>query len=106
MNKDGRGPAWNNSLFEDAAEFGLGFRLTVDKQTEQALELVEKLKDTIGADLATAILNADQSEEAGIFEQRIRVEELKKKLESVKTPDAVNLSSIADMLVKKSVWKS
>ena len=104
INKAGRGPAWNNSLFEDAAEFGLGFRLTVDKQTEQARELVGKLKDTIGADLATAILDADQSEEAGIFEQRERVEQLKKKLEGNKDVDAQNLLSISDMLVKKSVW--
>jgi len=104
VNSEGRGPAWNNSLFEDAAEFGLGFRLTVDKQTEQARELVGKLKETIGADLATAILDADQSEEAEIFEQRKRIAELKKKLEGSKDLDAVNLSSIADMLVKRSVW--
>ncbi|MFH0881604.1 MAG: pyruvate:ferredoxin (flavodoxin) oxidoreductase [bacterium] len=104
INKDGRGPAWNNSLFEDAAEFGLGFRLTVDKQNEQARELVVKLKDTIGADLSAAILDADQSDEPGIFQQRERVAELKKKLGGNKAADAQNLFSIADMLVKKSVW--
>jgi len=104
INKDGRGPAWNNSLFEDAAEFGLGFRLTVDKQNKQAQELVTKLKETIGADLATAILEADQSDEPGIFKQRERVAQLKKKLEGSKDADARNLLSLADMLVKKSVW--
>jgi pyruvate-ferredoxin/flavodoxin oxidoreductase len=105
FNKDGKGPAWSNSLFEDNAEFGLGFRLSIDKHNEQAKELVEKLKDKIGAELADALLNAKQVDEADIQEQRERVEELKKKLEAYKDdPDVKNLLSLADYLVKKSVW--
>ena len=61
VNKEGRGPSWSNSLFEDNAEFGLGMRLTLDKQGEYARELVTSLRDAIGAELATAILAADQS---------------------------------------------
>ncbi|MEN8242661.1 MAG: pyruvate:ferredoxin (flavodoxin) oxidoreductase, partial [Chloroflexota bacterium] len=70
---NGRGPTWSNSLFEDNAEFGLGMRLTIDKQTEYARELVGRLNDKIGGDLATALLEADQSDEAGISAQRERV---------------------------------
>jgi pyruvate-ferredoxin/flavodoxin oxidoreductase len=103
-NKDGRGTAWSNSLFEDNAEFGLGIRLSIDKQTEYARELVHKLSAYIGGNLADALLNADQSNEKGIQEQRTRVEELKKKLEAQKTDDAKSLLSLADSLVKKSVW--
>ncbi len=69
-NSDGRGPAWSNSLFEDNAEFGLGFRLSIDKHKEFASELLKKLSPTIGEELTNAILNADQSDEAKIFEQR------------------------------------
>ncbi len=101
---EGRGPAWSNSLFEDNAEFGLGMRLAIDKQNEMARELVEKLKSAITEELAGAILNADQSDEPGIYEQRQRVEELKQKLAAMTTPDAQRLLSLADMLVKKSVW--
>ncbi|MBN1231475.1 MAG: pyruvate:ferredoxin (flavodoxin) oxidoreductase [Anaerolineales bacterium] len=101
---NGRGPAWNNSLFEDNAEFGLGMRLTLDKQVEYSRELVNILKSEIGADLADALLNADQSDEAGIQEQRARVEELKAKLAKVDSIQAKDLLSLADKLVKKSVW--
>ena len=101
---NGRGPAWNNSLFEDNAEFSFGFRLTVDKQTEFARELLTQLKDTIGAELATAILNADQTSEAGIAQQRDRVKHLKGKLDGLKDNKAKLLSVLADMLVKKSIW--
>jgi len=103
-NKDGRGPAWSNSLFEDNAEFGLGMRLTIDKHTEMAGELVQSLASTMGDDLAKEILGANQSDEAGIYEQRQRVDALKKKLAGIKTPEAKNLLSLADNLVKKSVW--
>ena len=103
-NQDGRGPAWSNSLFEDNAEFGLGMRLTIDKMTEMAWELVGKLATEIGTDLASALLSANQSDEAGIYEQRERVKILKEKLQNVKTPEARNLLSIADNLVKRSVW--
>ncbi len=104
FNKEGRGPAWSNSLFEDNAEFGLGMRLTVDKQTAYARELVDMLRDVIGNDLADALLNADQSDEAGIEAQRARVAELKKRLQGIDHPRAKDLLAVADMLVKKSVW--
>jgi pyruvate-ferredoxin/flavodoxin oxidoreductase len=103
-NVDGRGPAWSNSLFEDNAEFGLGFRLSIDKQTEFARELVRRLSGAIGEELATALLGQPQKDEADIFEQRQRVELLKEKLQSLNSPDAKQLLVLADMLVKKSVW--
>jgi pyruvate-ferredoxin/flavodoxin oxidoreductase len=104
FNQEGRGPAWSNSLFEDAAEFGLGMRLTLDKQTEYARELVDRLRDVIGSELAEALLNADQSTEAGIDTQRQRVEELKARLEGHQDSAARDLLSLADVLAKKSVW--
>ena len=104
FNNDGRGPAWSNSLFEDNAEFGLGMRLTIDKQQEYAQELLKKLSDKIGGQLATELLEADQSSETGINAQRKRVAELKKKLNSMKEPAAKQLLSLADKLVRKSVW--
>ena len=103
-NKEGRGPAWSNSLFEDNAEFGLGYRLAIDKQTENARQLVKKLAGEIGEKLAEDLLNADQSEESGIFEQRERIKVLKSKLEDINTPEAKRLLSEADFLAKKSVW--
>ncbi|MHC4471286.1 MAG: pyruvate:ferredoxin (flavodoxin) oxidoreductase [Planctomycetota bacterium] len=103
QNADGRGPAWSNSLFEDNAEFGFGFRLTLDKQAEYARELVDRLRPEIGDGLADGILAADQTSETGIWEQRQRVAELKEKLAG-KDGDAENLLSVADALVKKSVW--
>jgi pyruvate-ferredoxin/flavodoxin oxidoreductase len=103
-NKDGRGPAWNNSLFEDNAEFGLGYRLAVDKQTENAQQLVKELSSEIGDSLAEELLNADQSEESGIFEQRQRIESLKKRLKEINSPLANRLMTEADYLAKKSVW--
>ncbi|PYX89273.1 MAG: pyruvate:ferredoxin (flavodoxin) oxidoreductase, partial [Acidobacteria bacterium] len=101
---EGRGPAWSNSLFEDNAEFGLGFRVSIDKQTEFARELVRRLTASIGGELAGAILKADQQDEADIYEQRQRVDLLKEKLQGVDSIDARQLLSVADMLVKKSVW--
>jgi pyruvate-ferredoxin/flavodoxin oxidoreductase len=103
-NEAGRGPAWSNSLFEDNAEFGLGMRLAVDKQNEYARELVWRLGFLIGEELAQAVLNADQKTEQGIFAQRERVKELKEKLAGANTAEARDLLSIADSLVKKSVW--
>ncbi len=104
MDNNGRGPAWSNSLFEDNAEFGLGMRLTIDKQTEYAAELVHRLRDVIGADLADALLNADQSDEAGIDAQRERVARLKALLQDIDDPAARDLLSLADKLVRKSIW--
>lgn len=103
-NTEGRGPAWSNSLFEDNAEFGLGMRLAIDKQAEMARELVEQFRDTIGEDLAEALLHADQSNRSGMDAQRNRVAMLKKKLESLNGPAVQNLLSVADALVKKDVW--
>jgi pyruvate-ferredoxin/flavodoxin oxidoreductase len=103
-NQEGRGPSWSNSLFEDNAEFGLGMRLTVDKQNEMAREILQKLSGKIGNSLAEEILKADQSTEAGIRSQRERVVALKAKLVSVKDDSAILLDNIADALVKKSVW--
>ena len=99
-----RGPAWSNSLFEDNAEFGLGMRLTIDKHTEMAKELVQKLASQIGTQLVNDILNAQQTDEAGIYAQRERVKTLKEKLCTINSPDAQNLMSLADNLVKKSIW--
>ncbi|MGZ5071004.1 MAG: pyruvate:ferredoxin (flavodoxin) oxidoreductase [Methylobacter sp.] len=103
-NAEGRGPAWSNSLFEDNAEFGLGMRISLDKQTEFAQELLLALREQIGGELADAILNADQSDEAGIYEQRERVATLKQRLQNVDGPQAQNLLQLADNLCKKSVW--
>jgi pyruvate-ferredoxin/flavodoxin oxidoreductase len=104
FNNEGRGPAWSNSLFEDNAEFGLGIRLSIDKHAEYATELLKRLSPTIGEELANALINADQKTEAGIQAQRARVAELKKKLQGFNTPAAKDLYSLADSLVKKSVW--
>ncbi len=103
-NPEGRGPAWNNSLFEDTAEFGLGMQVAVTKQAEQARELVAALADRIGGELADALLQADQSTEAGIFEQRERIEVLKGKLAEIDDHRARVLEGLADMLARKSVW--
>ncbi len=112
MNAQGRGPAWSNSLFEDNAEFGLGMRLTVDKQSAYAAQLVEGLLDLVGPDLAQSLLSADQASEEGISAQRRRVAELKAVLNK-RLPDlndletqnrVADLLSLADALVKRSVW--
>ncbi len=103
-NPDGRGPTWNNSLFEDTAEFGLGMRIAVDTQNQYGRVLVQKLADKIGGDLAEAILNADQSDEAGIFAQRERVAALKQRLRDINGLGARGLRAVADQLVRKSVW--
>ncbi|HLY27890.1 MAG TPA: pyruvate:ferredoxin (flavodoxin) oxidoreductase, partial [Aggregatilineales bacterium] len=104
INNEGRGPAWSNSLFEDNAEFGLGMRVALDKQQEFARELIEKQSELIGPDLVNALLNADQSTEAGIYQQRERVALLKDRLAWIKTPEIEQLAAVADALVKKDVW--
>jgi len=103
-NADGRGPAWNNSLFEDNAEFGLGIRVAIDKKTGYARELLEGLREPLGADVVDAILNADQSDEAGIYEQRERVADLKKRLAALTDSKALTLLELTENLSKKSVW--
>ncbi len=111
-NQEGRGPAWSNSLFEDNAEFGLGFRVSIDKQAEFAMELVKSLASDIGETLAQELLNAKQTDEADIFEQRERVAILKHRLGELSNSNldetlqakVTMLQSVADYLVKKSVW--
>jgi pyruvate-ferredoxin/flavodoxin oxidoreductase len=102
--RDGRGPAWANSLFEDNAEFGLGFRVSIDKQQEFAGELLQQLSPQIGRALTTEILNARQRDEADIFDQRERVAELKQRLVSLSGLPARRLLAVADTFVRKSVW--
>lgn len=104
VNAEGRGPAWSNSLFEDDAEFGLGFRLAVDQHVASARGLVADLKDEIGAELATAILGARQIEESELRAQRGRVAALKAVLAHGTDPRAQHLLSIADALVRRSIW--
>jgi pyruvate-ferredoxin/flavodoxin oxidoreductase len=103
-NRDGRGPAWSNSLFEDNAEFGLGMRLTLDKHVEYAREMLPRLSSKIGDDLVDAMLNADQKTEKGIAEQRERVAMLKQRLQDDDSPLARDMLSLADSLARKSVW--
>ena len=104
QNAEGRGPAWSNSLFEDNAEFGMGFRVSLDKQRDFALELLKSLAGAVGEDLTHAILSADQKDEAGIYDQRERVSALKLKLESLNSWEARRLLAVADTLVRRSVW--
>jgi pyruvate-ferredoxin/flavodoxin oxidoreductase len=103
-NAEGRGPAWNNSLFEDNAEFGLGMRLAIDKQEEHARELAIALQDELGTELVNDIVTADQSDEAGIQEQRDRVAKLREKLKTISSSEADSLTQLAENLCKKSVW--
>ena len=103
-NKEGRGPAWSNSLFEDNAEFGLGMRLAIDKQAEQARELLTQLQDDIGHERVSDIMNADESTEAGIQAQRERIEQLRKQLSTITHAKARTLESLAENLCRKSVW--
>ncbi len=104
VDPSGRGPAWSNSLFEDNAEFGYGFRLTFDKQRDYGHELLKKMAERIGSELVEGLLSEPQMDELGISRQRARVFALKQKLSAEKDEDAKNLLSVADALVKKSVW--
>jgi pyruvate-ferredoxin/flavodoxin oxidoreductase len=103
-NRDGRGPAWSNSLFEDNAEFGFGFRMALDAHVNTARALVQQLASQIGEGLATVLLDADQSNETGIAAQRDRVVALRRQLAALTTAEAKRLDTLADYLVKKSVW--
>jgi pyruvate-ferredoxin/flavodoxin oxidoreductase len=104
VNKDGCGPAWANSLFEDNAEFGLGIKLAYDKKTEIAKTLLQSIRDIVGESFADEILNADQGTESGIRKQRENVKELRKRIAQIKTFEAQQLFILADHLVKKSHW--
>ena len=104
VNRQGRGPAWSNSLFEDNAEFGLGMRLAVDQQNLYAQRLLTQFSASLGTAIVTGLLEADQSKESGVEAQRQRVAELKRKLASIDLPAARELLAVADALVRKSVW--
>jgi pyruvate-ferredoxin/flavodoxin oxidoreductase len=103
-NAEGKGPAWSNSLFEDNAEFGLGFRLSIDKKIEEAQELLRKLANQLDTTLVTTILEASQKTEGEIFVQRARVAKLKEVLKTLESSEAKILLELCDYLVKKSVW--
>ena len=103
-NRDGRGPAWSNSLFEDNAEFGFGMRLSLDSHTRAARDLTERLAPSLGSLLVDELLSADQTTEAGVAAQRERVLVLRAVLAGISSPEARRLEQLADYLVKKSVW--
>jgi pyruvate-ferredoxin/flavodoxin oxidoreductase len=103
-NAQGRGPAWSNSLFEDNAEFGLGFRLTIDRHTDLARRRLVELKDAVGAELVDSILNAPQRRESELHAQRERVDELKRLIASLDGPAVADLRSVVDHLIRRSVW--
>ncbi len=100
----GRGPAWSNSLFEDNAEFGMGFRLTIDQHRQFAAELLGRLRDQIGGDLVEALLHAPQRSEAEIEAQRERIAELRRRLAPLNSAEARHLEAVAGHLVRRSVW--
>ena len=104
VDAEGRGPSWNNSLFEDTAEFAFGMRLAIDQNAELAKSLLRGLAPQVGEDLAKDLLEPDFSSEKGIADQRDRVAKLKAKLASVESREARKLADIADYLVRKSVW--
>jgi pyruvate-ferredoxin/flavodoxin oxidoreductase len=103
-NADGRGPAWSNSLFEDNAEFGLGFRLAADGHTALARRRLAELREVLGSPLVDAILEAPQVRESELRDQRQRVGELKRRLDGLDSPVAADLISVADHLLRRSVW--
>jgi pyruvate-ferredoxin/flavodoxin oxidoreductase len=104
VNQEGKGPAWSNSLFEDNAEFGLGFRLAIDKHIEYAHELLRSLGSELGVHLIDALIGAKQENEQDFKDQRNRVANLIDRLKNIDKPTAAALISISDVLVKKSVW--
>ncbi len=103
-NSKGQGPAWSNSLFEDNAEFGLGMRMTADKHLNTAHQLLEQLKEDVGVQLVDEIVNSPQLFESQINAQRNRVAELKAKLNGLESSAAKHLLSLADNLVRRSIW--
>jgi len=103
-NDEGRGPAWSNSLFEDNAEFGLGFKTTQEKQREFASELLTELSEKIGADLVKKIIKSKQDSEKEIAAQRKRIEEVKVKVAKIKTSPARHLLTVIDAMLTKSLW--
>ncbi len=103
-NKDGRGPAWANSLFEDNAEFGLGMRITADKQLDIAKQYLTELKTDLGDDVVNEILTAPQLLESEIAKQQLRVQLLKEQLKKMNAPAAKHLLSVVDQFVRRSTW--
>ncbi|MBL8697605.1 MAG: pyruvate:ferredoxin (flavodoxin) oxidoreductase [Alphaproteobacteria bacterium] len=103
-NAEGRGPAWSNSLFEDNAEFGFGFRLAADKHVELARSLLQRMAPAIGETAVRAILDAPQLRESEIRAQRARVDALKAGLAALDAPEARDLRSVVDHLVRRSIW--
>ena len=104
VNHQGRGPSWSNSLFEDCAEFGFGFRLAIDQQTAYAHELLRRLSGQLGDELVAALMNNTQETEEQIGAERSRVADLNKRLATVAGPNAKNLLASSDYLIRKSVW--
>lgn len=104
VNAEGKGPSWNNSLFEDAAEFGFGFRLAIDQEKEYAITLLQKFSSVLGDNLVKGLIDNPGSTEAEIAEQRRMVAEVKSKLAASSDPDAKNLIAVADYLIRRSVW--
>jgi pyruvate-ferredoxin/flavodoxin oxidoreductase len=104
VNKEGRGPAWSNSLFEDNAEFGLGMRITADNQLNYAKQLLNELKPELGEDFVNEIINAKQAHESELAIQQLRVQLLKEKLAAISAVAAKHLLSVCDQLVRRSVW--
>ncbi len=102
--REGRGPAWSNSLFEDNAEYGYGQRLAIDKKTEFARELLKRIAPQIGDTFVDDLLGANQVTEIEFKAQRERVAELRRRLEDVESPQVAQLRQLADFLVKKTVW--
>jgi len=100
----GRGPAWNNSLFEDTAEFTLGFRLAVDQTRQRAVRLLKDLSADLGDTMVDELINADQADETGLNAQRDKVRVLRDKLAGISKPNAAELAHLADYLVRKSIW--
>jgi len=104
QNHEGRGPSWSNSLFEDCAEFGLGFRLAVDQQAGYAKELLGRLSSQLGDELVGALLSNKQETEAELAVQRASVAQLNKRLAAIGSADAKALLASSDYLIRKSVW--
>ena len=103
-NSDGKGPAWSNSLFEDNAEFGFGYRLTADKHLELARNRLNELRDHLDTELVDDVLSAPQAQESDIYRQRQRVVSLKDQLEQLDHPKAKDLLSVLDYMVRRSIW--